>query len=72
MATEKFNTILGPTWFKGRLLAKESHPGEIGQWQKGVFEVVGRWGKGLPQRPLYTQAERGQSHSQQKSKDRDQ
>ena len=41
MATETFNTILGPTSFKGGLMAKESHPGEIGQWQKGIFEVVG-------------------------------
>ena len=41
MATEKFNTMLGPTWFENGLMAKESHTGEIGQWQKGVFEVVG-------------------------------
>jgi len=41
MATETFNTILGPTSFKGGLMAKESHNGEIGQWQKGVFEIVG-------------------------------
>jgi hypothetical protein len=25
----------------GGLLAKECHPGEIGQWKKGIFEVVG-------------------------------
>jgi len=41
MTTETFNTMLGPTSFKGGLMAKESHPGEIGQWQKGVFEIVG-------------------------------
>jgi branched-chain amino acid transport system substrate-binding protein len=41
MAKEKFNTILGPTWYEGQLLAKESHNGEVGQWQKGLFEVVG-------------------------------
>ncbi len=41
MATETFNTILGPTRFKGGIMAKESHTGEIGQWQKGVFETVG-------------------------------
>lgn len=41
MATETFNTILGPTSFKGGYMAKESHTGEIGQWQKGVFETVG-------------------------------
>ena len=46
IATEKFNTILGPTWFTtfgggGGLMAKESHTGEVVQWQKGVCEVVG-------------------------------
>jgi branched-chain amino acid transport system substrate-binding protein len=42
MATEKFNTALGPTWFENGRLAPACHPGEIGQFQKGVFEVVGR------------------------------
>lgn len=41
MATQKFKTVLGPTWFENGLLAKECHTGEIGQWQKGIFEVVG-------------------------------
>jgi branched-chain amino acid transport system substrate-binding protein len=41
MAKEKFNTILGPTWYEGQLMAKESHTGEMGQWQNGVYEVVG-------------------------------
>jgi branched-chain amino acid transport system substrate-binding protein len=41
MATEKFDTVLGPTWFENQLLAVECHPGQIGQWQKGVFEVIG-------------------------------
>jgi branched-chain amino acid transport system substrate-binding protein len=46
LATEKLDTVLGPTWFTmfgdgGGLLAKECHPGEIGQWQNGVFRVVG-------------------------------
>jgi len=46
LATEHFNTVLGDTWFTifgrgGGLLAKECHPGEIGQWQNGVYEVVG-------------------------------
>jgi len=41
MATEKFDTALGPTWFdEKQRLAKECHPGEIGQWQKGEWEVV--------------------------------
>jgi branched-chain amino acid transport system substrate-binding protein len=42
MAKETFNTALGPTWFEGGRLAPGCHPGEIGQWQKGVFEVVAR------------------------------
>ena len=41
MATQKFETVLGPTWFENGLMAKECHTGEIGQWQKGMFEVVG-------------------------------
>ena len=41
IATEKVDTVLGPTWFENGLLAKEAHAGEIGQWIDGVFEVVG-------------------------------
>ena len=46
MATQTFETCLGPTWFEtidggGCLLAVDCHPGEIGQWQNGVFEVIG-------------------------------
>jgi branched-chain amino acid transport system substrate-binding protein len=46
LATMKFDTLLGPTWFTmfgdgGGLLAKECHPGEIGQWINGKCEVVG-------------------------------
>jgi branched-chain amino acid transport system substrate-binding protein len=46
LATEKLNTVLGPTWFTtfgggGGLLAKECHPGEIGQWINGKCEIVG-------------------------------
>lgn len=41
MSKETFNTILGPTRFVKGFLDKESHTGEIGQWQKGEFEVVG-------------------------------
>jgi branched-chain amino acid transport system substrate-binding protein len=40
MAKETFETALGPTWFEGGRLAPVCHPGAIGQWQKGVFEVV--------------------------------
>jgi branched-chain amino acid transport system substrate-binding protein len=42
MAKERFNTALGPTWFEEGRLAPGCHPGEIGQWQNGVFEVVAR------------------------------
>jgi branched-chain amino acid transport system substrate-binding protein len=42
MAKEKFQTVLGETWFEGGRLAPACHPGEIGQWQNGVFEVVAR------------------------------
>ena len=42
MSKETFETALGPTWFEGGRLAPACHPGEIGQWQKGVFEVIAR------------------------------
>jgi branched-chain amino acid transport system substrate-binding protein len=39
MAKERFDTALGPFWYdKNRYFV--NHPGEIGQWQKGVFEVI--------------------------------
>jgi branched-chain amino acid transport system substrate-binding protein len=39
MATTRFKTSLGPFWYnKKRQFV--NHPGEIGQWQKGVFEVI--------------------------------
>jgi branched-chain amino acid transport system substrate-binding protein len=46
IATTKLDTVLGPTWFTmfgngGGLLAKECHPGEIGQWINGKLEIVG-------------------------------
>jgi len=46
LATTKLDTVLGPTWFTmfgdgGGLMAKECHPGEIGQWQNGVIEIIG-------------------------------
>lgn len=41
LAKSKFNTSLGPYWYDERqILAKECHPGQIGQWQKGIFEVI--------------------------------
>ena len=46
IATTTFDTILGPTWFTifgggGGMMAYECHPGEIGQWQDGICEIVG-------------------------------
>jgi branched-chain amino acid transport system substrate-binding protein len=48
MASNHFQTVLGDTWFDmtadgegGGMLAKECHPGQVGQWQSGVFEVIG-------------------------------
>jgi branched-chain amino acid transport system substrate-binding protein len=39
MAKERFDTALGKFWYdKDRYFV--NHPGEIGQWQKGVFEVI--------------------------------
>jgi branched-chain amino acid transport system substrate-binding protein len=39
MAKEKFKTALGPFWYDEDQYFV-NHPGEIGQWQKGVFEVI--------------------------------
>ena len=51
MAKEKFNTALGSFWYdKDRYFA--NHPGEIGQWQKGVFEVIDVGAKRTA-KPLY-------------------
>jgi ABC-type branched-subunit amino acid transport system substrate-binding protein len=40
IATEKFNTILGETWFENQMLARPCYAGQIGQWQNGIFEVI--------------------------------
>jgi len=41
IATEKFETALGLTWYdKSQNLAEECHPGEIGQWIHGQWEVI--------------------------------
>ena len=40
IATETFDTVLGPAWFEGGLLAVECYAGQIGQWQSGIFEVI--------------------------------
>jgi branched-chain amino acid transport system substrate-binding protein len=52
MASSTFNTILGPTHYTNGLMAKESHTGEIGQWQKGTMEVIGPKAKATA-KPLY-------------------
>jgi hypothetical protein len=46
--TTPATTVLGDTWFHvfgdgygGGILDYECHPGEIGQWQSGVYEIVG-------------------------------
>jgi len=39
MAKEKFDTALGPFWYDERQISA-NHPGEWGQWQKEVFEVI--------------------------------
>jgi branched-chain amino acid transport system substrate-binding protein len=41
LTTERFNTVMGETWFENGLMAKDCHTGEIGQWQNGLFEVIG-------------------------------
>jgi branched-chain amino acid transport system substrate-binding protein len=39
MATTTFETDLGPFWYdENRYFV--NHPGEIGQWQSGIFEVI--------------------------------
>jgi branched-chain amino acid transport system substrate-binding protein len=51
MAKERFNTALGPFWYdKDRYFV--NHPGEIGQWQKGIFEVIDP-GTKRTAKPLY-------------------
>jgi branched-chain amino acid transport system substrate-binding protein len=53
-ASQHFDTVLGDTYFTifgdgGGLMAKESHPGEIGQWQNEAMEIVGAgpWPNGV-------------------------
>jgi branched-chain amino acid transport system substrate-binding protein len=41
VATKHFETALGDTWFdEKQRLAEECHPGEIGQWVNGDWEVI--------------------------------
>jgi len=39
MAKERFDTALGPFWYDERRIFV-NHPGNWGQWQDGVFEVI--------------------------------
>lgn len=38
MATAHYDTVCGDYWYENQFFV--NHPGEIGQWQKGVFEVI--------------------------------
>jgi hypothetical protein len=48
-STNPCQTVLGNTWFTvfgsggsgGGILAYECHPGEVGQWQNGVYKIIG-------------------------------
>jgi len=39
MAKERFDTALGPFWYDKRQISV-NHPGEWGQWQNSMFEVI--------------------------------
>jgi len=53
MATETFDTILGPTYYNEyRMIAEECHTGEVGQWQSGRFEVIAPRSKATAE-PIY-------------------
>ncbi len=42
LRTQRFDTILGETWFDtNHELAEPCYAGQVGQWQNGVYEVVG-------------------------------
>jgi branched-chain amino acid transport system substrate-binding protein len=40
IATEKFDTVIGELWFENGGVPAECYPGQVGQWQDGIFEVV--------------------------------
>ncbi len=40
IATNKFETVLGETYFENNLLAADCYLGQVGQWQNGNFEVI--------------------------------
>ncbi|MGD0795401.1 MAG: amino acid ABC transporter substrate-binding protein [Dehalococcoidales bacterium] len=41
LKSQHMNTVLGDTWFENGLMAKQTHPGEVGQWVNGVYHIVG-------------------------------
>jgi hypothetical protein len=60
LATAHFTTILGDTWFDmtaggagGGILAKDCHPGEVGQWQSSTYEVIGPTNKMTTSTAIY-------------------
>jgi len=40
IATETFDTVIGKVWFENGGVPAECYPGQVGQWQNGIFEVV--------------------------------
>lgn len=37
---KKFDTVMGQVWFENGGIPAECYPGQVGQWQNGIFEVV--------------------------------
>jgi branched-chain amino acid transport system substrate-binding protein len=50
IATNTFNTVIGPVRYENQINVQS--PGEVGQWQKGAFEVVAAKAKRTAQ-PIY-------------------
>jgi len=55
IASETFPTVMGPVKFVDQVL--QEHPGHIGQWQKGEFEVVGPKEKRTGKAPVFPKPE---------------
>ncbi len=41
MANSTFETTLGSTWYENGCLAEECYPGQLAQWQDGIYEIIG-------------------------------
>jgi branched-chain amino acid transport system substrate-binding protein len=50
IATNTFNTVIGPVRYENQINVQS--PGEVGQWQKGAFEIVAAKAKRTAQ-PIY-------------------